>query len=378
MTSGDPYQILGVSRDAGDSQIKKAFRGLARELHPDVNPGDPAAEGRFKEAAEAYEILSDPDRRATYDRYGHEGLRSAGQEPHFDGFGSISDLFGALFGGAAGSSPGARGAAVGGDVAAALEMTLAEAASGGTFEVSYEAIERCERCRGNGAEPGTPIETCPRCRGAGQLQAVTRTPFGQMMRAIECETCGGDGRIAASPCRECRGRGRRVSRRKLGVDVPAGIDDGQRIRVGGRGHMGDPGAPAGDLYVLVRVLADERFVRERDDLICVLDVPAPQAALGVTLRVPTLGAGEDDEEVEIAAGTQPGEVIVLRGRGMPRLQRSGSGDLRVVVNVQIPRRLTVEQRAIVEQLAASMTEDNLRGEDSMFSKLKRALRPHAA
>ncbi|MGI8559262.1 MAG: molecular chaperone DnaJ [Solirubrobacteraceae bacterium] len=377
MTSGDPYAILGVERDAGEAQIKKAFRGLARELHPDVNPGDPAAEGRFKEAAEAYEILSDPSRRATYDRFGHEGLRSTGQEPHFDGFGSISDLFGALFG-AAGGAGAARGPAVGGDVAAALEMTLAETASGGAFEVSYEVIERCEHCRGNGAEPGTPIETCSRCRGAGRLQAQTRTPFGQMTRAVECDQCGGDGRIARTPCRQCRGRGRRVARRKLSVDVPAGIDDGQRIRVSGRGHAGDPGAPDGDLYVLVRVAADERFVREGDDLICVVDVPAPQAALGATLRVPTLAEAGEEEVVEIAPGTQPGEVVVLRGRGMPRLQRAGHGDLRVVVNVQIPRRLTHEQRELVEQLAASMTDENLRTDDSMFSKLRRALRPHAA
>jgi len=376
MSSGDPYQILGVTRDADDAQVKKAFRGLARELHPDVNPDDPASEGRFKEAAEAYEILSDPDRRATYDRYGHEGLRSAGQEPHFDGFGSISDLFGALFGAAGGGGP--RGPAVGGDVAAALEMTLAQTAVGGAFEVAFEGIERCETCRGNGAQPGTPIETCRQCRGAGRVQSPTRTPFGQMMRVAECEQCGGDGRIARTPCRECRGRGRRVARRKLSVDVPAGIDDGQRIRVSGRGHAGEAGAPSGDLYVLVRVAAHESFMREGDDLICVADVPAPNAALGTTLRVPMLAEDQEDEEVEIEAGTQPGEMVVLRGRGMPRLQRSGRGDLRVIINVQIPRRLTREQRAIVEQLAASMTEDNLRSDDSMFSKLKRALRPHAA
>ncbi|GAC1440272.1 MAG: molecular chaperone DnaJ [Solirubrobacteraceae bacterium] len=369
----DPYEVLGVGHDAGETEIKKAFRRLARELHPDVNPDDPGAEGRFKEAAEAYEILSDPERRATYDRYGHEGLRSGGWEPNFDGFGSLGDLFGALFGQGAGAP---RGPAGGSDVASTLELTLEQAAAGGSFEVSYEVIDRCEHCRGNGAEPGTPIRTCERCGGAGRLQAVTRTPFGQMMRTVECDVCAGDGRVAETPCRECRGRGRRVNRRDLRVDVPAGIAEGQRIRVSGRGHAGEQGAPAGDLYVLVRVADDARFVREGDDLICVIDVPAPLAALGTRISVPRLQ--DEPEEVEIEAGTQPGEVLTLRGSGMPRLQRGGSGDLRVVVNVVVPRRLDREQRELLHRLADSMTDENLRSDDSMFSKLKRALRPHAA
>jgi molecular chaperone DnaJ len=231
----DPYEVLGVQRDATEQQIKKAFRGQARELHPDVNAHDPQAEEKFKEAAEAYEILSDPERRATYDRFGHEGLRSGGYAPNFDAFGSIGDLFDAFFGG---SSPfGGRGAgahpppAPGGDVAVAIEVDLVQAAEGATVEVSFEAIERCEHCHGNGAEPGTPIETCQRCGGAGQLQAVTRTPFGQMMRNVLCDTCHGDGRVPSKPCGECRGRGRIAATRKLDVDVPIGISDGQRIRL---------------------------------------------------------------------------------------------------------------------------------------------------
>src|SRR6202030_1257126 len=178
--------------------------------------------------------------------------------------------------------------AAGGDVAATIEIDLAEAATGGEREIGYEAIERCEHCNGNGAEPGTPIETCPRCGGAGRLQAVTRTAFGQMVRTVECDVCSGDGRVAKTPCGECRGRGRKVNRRTLVVNVPAGIDDGQRIRLSGRGHVGDVGAPTGDLYVLVRVRPDQRFVREGDDLITILDVPAPRAALGGTLSVETL------------------------------------------------------------------------------------------
>src|SRR5271154_3789457 len=310
-TPRDPYDVLGVKRDASEQQIKKAFRQLARELHPDVNAHDPDAEEKFKEAAEANEILSDPERRATYDRYGHEGLRSGGYAPNFDGFGSIGDLFDAFFGGGA---PGRSGPAPGGDVAVAVEMELIEAAHGATMEVVFEAVERCEHCHGNGAEPGTPIETCERCGGAGQLQAATRTPFGQMVRTMVCDVCHGDGRVPKEPCHECRGRGRRASGRTLEVEVPAGIADGQRIRLAGRGHSGEMGAPAGDLYVLVRVKQDERFAREGDHLITTLDVAAPVAALGGTLEVSAL---EGTVSVELPAGTQPGDALTLRGEGMP-------------------------------------------------------------
>jgi molecular chaperone DnaJ len=372
----DPYEVLGVERDADEQQIKKAFRRLARELHPDVNAHDPDAEEKFKEAAEAYEILSDEERRATYDRYGHEGLRSGGYAPDFDGFGSISDLFEAFFGGGGGGGFGARsGPMAGGDVAVAVEIDLLEAAHGATVEVSYEAIDRCEHCHGNGAEPGTPIKTCERCGGAGQLQAATRTPFGQMVRTVACDVCHGDGRVAEQPCRDCRGRGRRVAKRTIDVEVPAGIANGQRIRLGERRHAGEPGAPAGDLYVLVRVREDKRFVREGDDLIAALDVAAPIAALGGSLQVPTL---EDSAELELPAGTQPGEVLTLRGEGMPALGRGRRGNLRVVVNVVIPRRLNEEQRGLLEQLRETLTEENLRSDESIFSKLRRALGSQAA
>src|SRR5262245_25038780 len=370
----DPYEVLGVGRDASEQEIKSAFRQLARELHPDVNAHDPDAEENFKEAAEAYEILSDAQRRATYDRYGHEGLSSGGFAPNFDGFASISDLFEAFFGGGAFTGRPA-GPAQGGDVAVAVEVDLAEAATGTEVEVSFEVVDRCEHCRGNGAEPGTPIETCERCGGSGQLRATTRTPFGQMVRAVTCEACHGEGRLPADPCRECRGRGRRASKRGLDVEVPAGISDGQRIRLTGRGHAGEMGAPAGDLYVLVRVRDDERFVREGDDLITALDVPAPLAALGGTLEAPTLDGAT---QVELAPGTQPGEVLSLRGRGMPALGRRRRGDLRVIVNVVIPRRLTEEQRELLERLSGSLTAENLRSGESMFTKLRRALGSQAA
>ncbi len=370
-TPRDPYDVLGVPRDAGEQEVKKAFRKLARELHPDVNAHDPLAEEKFREAAEANEILSDPERRATYDRYGHEGLRSRGYAPNFDSFGSIGDLFNAFFGG---SGAGSAGAALGGDIAVAVEMTLLEASTGTKLEVSYEAIDRCEHCHGNGAEPGTPIERCSHCEGAGQVQSVMRTPFGQMMRTSLCDVCHGDGRVPTKPCGTCRGRGQLAVRRSEQVTVPAGIDDGQRIRVSGRGHAGERGAHAGDLYVLVRVRPDERFVREGDDLITALDVAAPLAALGATLEVPTLDSAVP---IEVAAGTQPGEILTVRGQGMPSLRGGRRGNLRVVVNVLIPRRLNDAQRELLGQLSETLTEENLRSEESMLGKLRRVLRHQA-
>jgi molecular chaperone DnaJ len=367
----DYYEVLGVQRNADEGEIKKAFRRLARELHPDVNSHDPNAEEKFKETAEAYEVLSDSERRATYDRYGHEGLRSGGYAPNFDSFGSVADIFDAFFGGNSPFGGGGRsvGPEQGGDVAVAAEIDLAQAVSGASVEVSYEAIVRCEHCRGNGAEPGTPIETCTRCGGSGQLRTVARTPFGQVVRATVCDACQGDGRIASDPCRECRGRGRNVKRTKLTVDIPAGIADGQRIRLGGRGHAGERGGPPGDLYVLVRIHADDRFVRDGDDLVTAVDVAAPLAALGATVEVPTV---EGSVELEIPAGTQPHETLIVRGEGMPALRGRHRGDLRVVVNVVIPRRLRREQRDLLQQLADTMTEENLRTEEGVFGKLKRA------
>jgi molecular chaperone DnaJ len=378
-TPRDPYEVLGVRRDASEQEIKKAFRKLARELHPDVNAHDPDAEEKFKEAAEAYEILSDAERRATYDRYGHDGLRSGGYAPNFDTFGSISDLFEAFFGGgqAGGRQGGGAGGGSGhgGDVAANIEIELGEAASGANIEVSYDAIEVCEHCRGNGAEPGTPIETCERCGGSGQLQTVARTPFGQMVRTVVCDACHGDGKLPTQPCRDCGGRGRRTARRTLTVEVPAGIADGQRIRLAGRGHAGSPGAQPGDLYVLVSVKGDERFVREGDDLLTVLSVSAPLAALGAQMDVATL---EGSTSIDLQPGTQPGEIITVRGEGMPELRRGRRGNLRVLIDVVVPRRLTDQQRELMARLNESMTEENLRSKESTISKFRRALRGHGS
>ncbi len=372
----DYYEVLGVGRSADETEIKKAFRRLARELHPDTNADDPHAEDKFKEAAEAYEVLSDADRRRQYDAYGHEGLRSGGYAPNFEGFGSVSDLFSAFFGSggfdnAFGTGRGQRaGQMQGGDVVVAVAIDLGEAASGATVEVEHEVEVRCEHCHGNGAEPGTPIVTCTRCHGSGQLQAVSRTRFGQLVRTAVCDVCGGEGRMPEQRCGVCAGRGKTIEERTLAVDVPAGIADGQRIRLSGRGHAGERGGPNGDLYVVVRVREDERFVRDQEDLHTVIDVAAPLAALGTTVQVPSL---DGELPVEIPAGTQPGEVITLRARGLPPLQRGRTGDLHVHVNVVIPRRLSREQRELTQRLADSLDDGNLRSDEGMLAKLKRAL-----
>ena len=370
----DYYEVLGVPRDADETQIKKAFRKLAQLHHPDRNQGDPQAEEKFKELAEAYEVLSDAERRRTYDAYGHEGLRTGGYAPNFESFGSFADVFSAFFGAGGfdaafgtGRRAGRGGMMKGEDVAVAVGIELAEAAAGTTVEVAFDAEAVCGACHGNGAEPGTPIVTCPKCDGAGQLQAVARTRLGSIVRAVVCDRCDGDGRVAESPCQTCDGRGRVHEERALSVQVPAGIDDGQRVRLTGRGHAGERGGPPGDLYVIVRVHDDDRFVRQRDDLVTVLDVPAPQAALGATLDVPTLNGSEP---VEIPAGTQPGTVITLRGRGMPRVGGGRPGDLQVVVNVSVPRKLSREQRELYERLA-TLGDDDAQHDEGVLSKLRR-------
>jgi molecular chaperone DnaJ len=375
----DYYETLGVDRGADDAQVKKAFRRLARELHPDVNAHDPDAEEKFKEAAAAYEVLSDPERRRLYDAYGEEGLRGRGYAPDMDAFGSVSDLFSAIFGqggfeaafgGGGGGRRGRAGGTQGGDVVAAATIDLADSARGIEVEVAFEAAALCSICHGNGAEPGTPIVACATCGGTGQHQRVARTAFGQLVRTAICDTCGGDGRVPESPCHECQGAGLVRERRRVAVEIPPGIADGQRIRLTRRGHAGQNGGPAGDLYVVVRVREDERFLRDGEDLITVVDVPAPMAALGTTVEVPTF---DGPVPVEVPAGTQPGETILLRGRGMPPLSRGRAGDIRVVVNVATPRRLTRAQRDLLERFAETITDDNSRSDEGMLAKLKRVL-----
>jgi molecular chaperone DnaJ len=371
-TDRDYYELLGVGRGASEADIKRAFRRLARELHPDVSEA-PDADERFREVVEAYEVLSRTETRDLYDRYGHAGLRSGGfQAGHVD-FGSLADLFSAFFGddvllGGRARSGRARGA----DLAATVEIDLVEAAHGVTREVPFEAAVNCAHCGGDGAEPGSEITTCASCNGTGRLQQVTRSVFGEFVRTQTCATCAGSGRRIEEPCAECRGAGRVVEARTLEVEIPPGIHHGQQIRLSGEGHAGLAGARAGDVYVEVRIRPDERFVREGDDIYSTVDLTFTQAALGVMLSVPTI---DGEEDLELPPGTQPGEIVVLRGRGMPVLQGRGRGDQRILVNVLVPHRLTDEQRRLLREFDEHADEATYgKAEGGLFDKLKSAFR----
>jgi molecular chaperone DnaJ len=369
-TQRDYYEVLGIERGAGEAEIKKAFRGLARSHHPDVSDAPDAPE-RFREVVEAYEVLSKPETRELYDRYGHAGLRGGGFTPTSYDFGSLSDLFAAFFGddlfGASSRPRRARGA----DVAAQIEIDLIDAANGTTREVPFPVTVPCSACRGSGAEPGTEPTACPACGGAGRLEHVSRTVFGEFIRTQTCSRCGGAGRVVEHPCGECDGTGRIVEERTLEVEIPPGIHDGQQIRLSGEGHAGSLGARAGDLYVQVRIRTDDRFVRDGNDIFTTVDLTMTEAALGTTARVATL---DGDVELEFEPGTQAGEIRVLRGRGMPVLQGFGRGDQRVLVSVQVPRRLNEQQRGLLEEFERSADDETYRRDEGFFEKLKSAFR----
>jgi molecular chaperone DnaJ len=314
-------------------------------------------------------VLSKSETRELYDRYGHAGLRSGGFQPGNFDFGSLSDLFSAFFGddllgGRAGRPRGA-------DLAATIEIELAEAATGTKRDVPFDVAVTCAHCGGRGAEPGTEVTTCPTCGGAGRLQHVSRSVFGEFVRTQACPDCGGSGRRIETPCTECHGAGRVLEERRIEVDIPAGIHDGQRIRLSGAGHAGESGGRAGDVYVQVHVRRDPRFVREGNDIYATVDLTMTQAALGTTVSIPTLDGAA---ELEFEAGTQPGEIRVLRGRGMPVLQGFGRGDQRVLVNVVVPRHLSEEQRRLLEDFDTHADDRTYKPDEGFFEKLKSAFR----
>jgi len=373
----DYYDVLGVRRDAEQSEIKKAFRKLARECHPDVNPGDAECEAQFKEAAEAYEVISDPDTRAAYDRYGFDGLRGR-QMTDFEhvGFNDLFNIFfgggfdsvlrdtGGMWGAATGSAPPPRGE----DVEVTVELTFSEAVFGVSTEVEVRADAPCEECEGSGARPGTGRESCPQCHGSGRMREVSSLGgFGQFIRTSTCNVCRGRGSIVKDPCEKCRGTGRLRVARSVTVDIPAGIAGGQRIRYNGDGGAGAQGGRSGDLYVAVVVEPHEHLVRDGDDLIYQQDITMIEAALGTTAYVPAL---DGDIEMELPPGTQPGQVKVYRNRGVPVLQGSGRGDLKVVVNVQVPRQLSDEQREVLGQFAALTADTDYEPDQSFLDKVR--------
>ncbi|MGH2756129.1 MAG: molecular chaperone DnaJ [Actinomycetota bacterium] len=358
----DHYATLGVSRDASAEEIKKAYRRLARELHPDANRSDPEAEERFKAVSHAYEVLSDPEKRRRYDRFGDE--RDRGGFSGFGDFGDISDLFSSFF---PGGGQRRAGPERGADVLTHVELTLEEAATGIERDIELDNLVTCPDCDGTGAAPGTSPERCPDCSGTGELREVRRTVFGNMMTAVPCARCRATGQVITSPCRNCGGTGRVELTETLTVQIPPGVDDGARLRVTGRGQAGPRGSRPGDLYVTIDVARHPVFERAGDDLGCEVVVPMTVAALGGTAQIPTL---DGPEPVEVAPGTQSGTVVRLRGRGMPRLGGRGRGEMIASLRVDTPTKLTKEQAELLEQLA------KLRGEEpaprGLFDKIKEA------
>jgi len=371
-TESDYYELLGVARDASHAEIKRAFRRLARELHPDVS-GEPDADRRFRAVAEAYEVLSDPERRRAYDRFGHAGVRG-GFGPMDADFGSLSDVFAAFFGETLfgqGPRTGPRPTR-GPDVAAQVEIDLADAARGISLDVGVRVARSCEACDGSGAAPGTSPISCPGCGGSGVVQQISRTVLGQIVRSGACPRCDGSGLIVETPCERCEGDGRILEDVPLELDVPAGIHDGQRIRVRGAGHAGTLGGPPGDVYVTVRVRPLEGVERDGDDLHVRASLTMTEAALGATVNVPTT---DGPLEVELAPGTQPGMVHTVSGRGMPSLETGRRGSLRVHVDVRIPTHLSADQRAELLRLENELGANAYRDDDDGFlGRLKSAFR----
>ena len=354
MAVPDYYGMLGVAKGAGDDEIKKAYRKLARELHPDVNP-DPEAQERFKAVTAAYEVLSDPQKRQVVD-LGGDPLQSGGGGSPFgaQGFGGLGDIMDAFFGGG-GSGRGPRSRVrQGADALIRIEVDLAEAAFGVERELTLDTAVVCGQCTGEGTQPGTHPETCGTCRGAGEVQQVQRSFLGQVMTTRACPRCQGTGATIPHPCHECGGDGRVRSRRTLSVNVPAGIEDGMRIRMQGQGEVGPGGGPAGDLFVEVLERQHPVFTREGDDLHCRITLPMTAAALGTTLPLATL---DGEEQFDVQPGTQPDAVTTLRARGVPHLRGTGRGDLHVHLDVEVPTRLSGEQEELLRELA------RLRGEE---------------
>jgi molecular chaperone DnaJ len=365
----DYYDLLGVSREASLEEIKRAFRSLARQYHPDVAKDDPTAEARFKEIAVAYETLSDPEKRARYDRFGPEGV-TRGADP-FAGVG-LDDLFEAFFGGdifGTGFGRTQTGPVRGSDVEVRLDLAFVDAVFGSVHTIEARLPVGCEACDASGAAPGTTPTTCDTCGGMGELRQVRRSLLGQIVSARACPRCGGLGRVVAHPCGECGGEGRVTRVRRLEVDVPAGIDDGQQLRLSGRGAVGPRGGPPGDLYVRVAVHPDARFERHGKDLLMVLPIAVTQAVLGARIAVDTLDGAED---LVVAPGTPHGRVFRLRGRGVPVLQGSGRGDLLVRVEVQIPEHLSEAEEELFRRLAEARGDDVAPADRGFFGRIRSA------
>lgn len=367
-TKRDYYEVLGVQRGAAQDEIKKAFRRLARQYHPDVNK-EAGAEAKFKEINEAYEVLSDEQKRAMYDRFGHNmpGNGGAGFDP-FAGGDAFSTIFDAFFGGAAGGGRGSRGPQRGADLRYNLELTFEEAIFGTEKEIEFRRLETCGTCHGSGAEPGTDPVRCPKCNGLGEVRQ--RAPLFNMVTVTTCDQCRGEGVVIAIPCRECRGEGRVRQTRKLTVKVPAGVDSNSQIRITSEGEVGPRGGPHGNLYVALDVQEHPIFVRDGNNILMELKLNVAQAALGDEVEVPTV---DGTERLKIPAGTQNQQTFRLRGKGVPFLRQNGRGDQVVVASVVVPTKLNEQQRKLFQELARTFDGDAPAGEEGIFGKIKGAL-----
>lgn len=373
VTKRDYYEVLGLGREAGDAELKTAYRKLAMKYHPDRNPGDKEAEDRFKEAAEAYSVLSDPQKRASYDRFGHAGVQNAAGQQGFDpnAFGDFGDIlgdlfgFGDLFGGAGGAGGGRRRnrAQRGEDLRYDLEISFEDSMRGLSADIQVPRLETCSRCKGTGAEKEDGLTTCPTCRGRGEV--IYQQSFLSIRRT--CSQCEGRGQIIRRPCTQCRGEGAQRIERKLKVNIPAGVFDGAKLRLSEEGQPGYNGGPPGDLYVFLKVKEHPIFERHENNLHCTVPVNIAQAALGTEVEIPTL---DGPESVKIPEGTQPGHRIKIRGKGVPILNGHGRGDLFVHVDVKTPTKLTREQRKLFEQLRDILPTENEPQEKGLLDKVK--------
>ncbi|WP_010247851.1 molecular chaperone DnaJ [Acetivibrio cellulolyticus] len=374
----DYYEVLGVDKSASDADIKKAYRKMAKQYHPDMNPGNKEAEAKFKEANEAYEVLSDSQKRAQYDQFGHAGFEQGGFGGGFNGdfgdFGGFGDIFetifgGSGFGGRSSSTKARRGPQKGADLKTSVDISFEEAAFGVEKEISINRMEVCEKCEGSGAKPGTQPSTCQHCNGTGQIQYKQRTPFGQFVNIKTCDVCHGEGKVITSPCEACNGKGRIRKPKKMKVNIPAGIDDGQTISLRGEGEPGSKGGPGGDLYISIRVKPHAIFQRQGNDVVCEMPITFVQAALGTELEVPTL---DGKVKYTVPEGTQTGSVFRLKGKGIPFLRGNGRGDQYVKVQVEVPTKLNDKQKSILKDFAELSGDEVHEQRKSFFEKVKDA------
>ncbi len=368
----DYYEVLGLKKGASDDEIKKAYRQLAKKYHPDLNPGDAEAEKNFKEVNEAYSVLSDADKKSKYDAYGHAAFEQGGfgGGSGFGGFGGmdfgdVGDIFSSFFGG--GSARRSNGPVQGGDREARVTLTFEEAARGCKKDINFNRVEKCSKCDGTGAAPGTSKKTCSKCGGTGSIRVQQRTPFGVMQSTRTCPDCGGTGKIIEKPCPDCNGSGQNVKRKSLEVSVPAGIDDGQEIVLRGQGDAGKNGGPNGDLYITVSVKKHAFFERDGADIYCDVPVDYAEAVLGATIKVPTL---DGDVDYAIPEGTQTGTMFTMNGKGMPKVNGRGVGNLYFRVVVDVPKNLTPKQKELLRAFADTCGDTNNLQKKSFGEKLR--------